>query len=108
MPWSDSTTDSFHPAAGRQSRPIWGAFAVASTSKRVGPGVKVVAGKERAKRLEELYYEWMRREWLEEEDPRRLQRYLASPAMALRELAGPFKKLEAEFELNFWASRFGR
>ncbi len=70
---------------------IWGAFAVASTSKRVGPGVKVVAGKERAQRLEELYYEWMRSGGPMAELVALDRRYLASD---IRKLDGSLKMSE--------------
>jgi hypothetical protein len=54
------------------------------------------------------YYEWMRDEWLREEDPARARIYLDDAARALRELAPAYKKLEGSMESVFRASRFGR
>jgi hypothetical protein len=54
------------------------------------------------------YYEWMRGEWLAEEDPASLEMALSRPDEALRRLAGPFKAREAHMEAAFWASRFRR
>ncbi|HET7294791.1 MAG TPA: hypothetical protein VFM88_20375 [Vicinamibacteria bacterium] len=57
---------------------------------------------------EGYYYEWMRREWLAEEDPAMAALVVARPDEALRRLAGPFKAAEAGAEQAFWASRFRR
>lgn len=57
---------------------------------------------------EGYYYEWMRREWLAEEDPAMAALVVARPDEALRRLAGPFKAREAGAEQAFWQSRFGR
>ncbi|MGH7568819.1 MAG: hypothetical protein ACREL9_07595 [Gemmatimonadales bacterium] len=54
------------------------------------------------------YYEWMRGEWLSEEDPHMVALLSLSPRDALRKLAPKFKSVEAGFERHFWASRFGR
>jgi hypothetical protein len=54
------------------------------------------------------YYEWMRSEWLEDEDPLMLALIAFSPRNALRQLAPRFKHLEPILEAQFWASRFGR
>jgi hypothetical protein len=54
------------------------------------------------------YYEWMRGEWLDEEDPAMLEMAFFHPDEALRRLAGPFKAREAHMEAAFWASRFRR
>ena len=54
------------------------------------------------------YYEWMRDEWLSEEDPAMVAMIVTRPEEALRRLARPFKAHEAGAEQAFWASRFGR
>jgi hypothetical protein len=55
---------------------------------------------------EGYYYEWMREEWLAEENPELAALVLLDPAEALRRMAGPFQQHEAGLELAFWASRF--
>lgn len=57
---------------------------------------------------EGYYYEWMRKEWLAEEDVEMASLVLLAPAEALRRLAGPFKRQEPFLERAFWASRFRR
>lgn len=54
------------------------------------------------------YYEWMRSEWLAEENPRMIALLGLDPRTALRTLAPSFKAVEQNFERHFWASRFGR
>ncbi len=54
------------------------------------------------------YYEWMRAEWLEEENPVMAAIVLHQPEEALRQLAPRFKRIESEMERLFWESRFGR
>ena len=53
------------------------------------------------------YYEWMRSEWLDEEDPAMVSLILFRPEAALRLLAPRFKRVEPQMERLFWASRFG-
>lgn len=53
------------------------------------------------------YYEWMRGEWLAEEDPAMLALLLTNPDAALRRLAPAFKKVEPRMERLFWSSKFG-
>ena len=55
---------------------------------------------------EGYYYEWMRKEWLPEENPPMAALALGWPEEALRRLAGPFKEREAGLEAAFWSSRF--
>jgi hypothetical protein len=55
---------------------------------------------------EGFYYEWMRGEWLAEEDPAMAALALADPAEALRRLAPAYKAQEGRLEQAFWASRF--
>ena len=57
---------------------------------------------------EGYYYEWMREEWLKEEDPEMAALVLLDPSEALRRMAGPFKGHEAALERAFWDSRFRR
>jgi hypothetical protein len=57
---------------------------------------------------EGYYYEWMRDEWLADEDPEMAWLVLSDPEEALRRLAGPFKQRELGMERAFWASRFRR
>ena len=54
------------------------------------------------------YYEWMRQEWLAEEDPAMVALIVQQPAQALRRLAAPYKAREAQAEQAFWNSRFRR
>jgi hypothetical protein len=55
---------------------------------------------------EGFYYEWMRGEWLAEEDGAMAALALADPAEALRRLAPAYKTQEGRLEQAFWASRF--
>jgi hypothetical protein len=52
------------------------------------------------------YLEWMRDEWLVEENPRRAALMLAQPVDALRLLAPAFKAQEGGMERAFWESRY--
>jgi hypothetical protein len=52
------------------------------------------------------YLEWMRTEWLEEDDPLLAAQMLLDPATALRRLAPVYKALEPEMEDIFWRSRY--
>lgn len=54
------------------------------------------------------YLEWMREEWLAEEDLARASLMLTDPARALREMALAFKRQEAAMEGAFWGSRYVR
>jgi hypothetical protein len=57
---------------------------------------------------EGFYYEWMRQEWLRDEDAEMARLIFANPAEALRRLAPEFKAREAHAEEVFWNSRVGR
>ena len=70
---------------------VWGAFSVASTYKPTRGAVKAVAGKARAKRLENLYYEWMRSGGPMAELVALDRRYLATD---IRKLDGQLKMTE--------------
>lgn len=52
------------------------------------------------------YLEWMRDEWLQEENPARAAMMFLDPQGALRAMAPQFKKLEAGMEKTFWSSRY--
>ena len=54
------------------------------------------------------YLEWMREQWLAEEDPARLARLFMDPGGALREMAPEFKRVEPGMEQAFWGSRYAR
>jgi hypothetical protein len=54
------------------------------------------------------YLEWMRQEWMADEDPVRVAQMFADPAGAMRDLAPLFKAREASFERLFWGSRYVR
>lgn len=54
------------------------------------------------------YLEWMRAEWLAEEDAGRAMMMITEPSRALRELAPAFKRLEPRMEAAFWRSRYVR
>jgi hypothetical protein len=55
------------------------------------------------------YLEWMRREWIAEEDQLRALRMLVlDPAGTLRALASGYVRQEAEMERVFWNSRYVR
>jgi hypothetical protein len=58
-------------------------------------------------RVARLYYlEWMRAEWLVEQDLAAARDFVADPREALRRLAPRWKALEADAERVFWESRF--
>ena len=52
------------------------------------------------------YLEWMRQEWLAEENPIRAAQLILDPAQALRDLAPAFKEIEPDIEHLFWNSRY--
>lgn len=52
------------------------------------------------------YLEWMREEWLTEENPLLAAQLLLDPGAALRRLAPRFKQQEARMEELFWSSRY--
>lgn len=54
------------------------------------------------------YYEWMREQWLAEENPFELARFFTDTAGALRRLAPAFKRIEDDMERVFWQSRITR
>jgi hypothetical protein len=54
------------------------------------------------------YLEWMREEWIAEEDPARAMRFFLDPPGALRDIAPEFKRVESQMEDAFWRSRYVR
>ncbi|MES2764863.1 MAG: hypothetical protein V4642_03275 [Bacteroidota bacterium] len=52
------------------------------------------------------YLEWMRQEWLAEENPALAVEIFVSPVSALRRLAPKFKSVEHTMEESFWRSRY--
>ena len=54
------------------------------------------------------YLEWMRREWLAEQNPIMAARLLLDPAGALRAMAPEYKRMEPGMEAVFWNSRYAR
>jgi hypothetical protein len=52
------------------------------------------------------YLEWMREEWMKEENPAAAAMMFLDPQGALRMLAPAFKKIEAGMEQKFWSSRY--
>jgi hypothetical protein len=54
------------------------------------------------------YLEWMRQEWLREENPVSAMRMLLDPEGTLRALAPAYKKVEPHIEEMFWRSRYAR
>ena len=54
------------------------------------------------------YLEWIRKEWVEEENPAYLAEMFLSPARSLRRLAPEFKRVEAQMEDCFWRSRYAK
>lgn len=54
------------------------------------------------------YLEWIRDEWLAEENAAKAATMFLDPEKALRELASKFKEIEAEMEEMFWRSRYAR
>lgn len=57
---------------------------------------------------EGYYYEWMRQEWMAEEDPAAAALMLTRPEVMFRRLAPEFKEREARMEEIFWNTRIGR
>ena len=54
------------------------------------------------------YLEWMREEWLSDENPLRAAQLMLNPAQLLRDVAPEFKQQEAQMESLFWGSRYAR
>jgi hypothetical protein len=54
------------------------------------------------------YYEWMRDEWLKEEDQLAALQLVMNPRAALKRLAPKFKAIEPDMDRVFWQSRVTR
>ena len=54
------------------------------------------------------YLEWMRNEWIAEQNVARGMAMMAAPQLALKVLAPEFKKREADMERAFWSSKYVR
>jgi hypothetical protein len=54
------------------------------------------------------YLEWLREEWLKDEDPAQVGRLSAQPEVALREWAPAFKQTEPGMNQAFWGSRYAQ
>ena len=54
-----------------------------------------------------FYYEWIRPQWMKEENAERLVEFLLYPARAMRRLAPAYKRVENRMEGTFWRSRIG-
>lgn len=54
------------------------------------------------------YLEWIRKEWIEEENPFLLSEMLVTPESALKRLAPEFKRIEPQMEESFWRSRYAK
>ncbi|MCZ7610306.1 MAG: hypothetical protein M5U17_09050 [Ignavibacterium sp.] len=52
------------------------------------------------------YLEWMRQEWLGEENPDKVFQMLFNPQQFYKDLAPQFKNIEAEMEEKFWSSKY--
>jgi len=54
------------------------------------------------------YLEWMRAEWIQEQNPQLLSEMFLSPAAALKRLVPDFKRVEPGMEDCFWRSRYAK
>ena len=55
---------------------------------------------------EGYYLEWMRNEWLAEENSDKVYEMFFNPNQYYKDLAPQFKKIEAEMEETFWSSKY--
>jgi len=54
------------------------------------------------------YLEWMRTEWLPDENAQHVAQMIFSPADAMKRLAPAFKEVEADMEDAFWSSKYAK
>jgi hypothetical protein len=54
------------------------------------------------------YLEWIRDEWLAEENPAMAAMVMTDPAGLLRLMAPMYKDVESEMEQSFWSSRYAK
>ena len=52
------------------------------------------------------YLEWMRNEWLGEENTQKVYQMILDPKQYYKDLAPEFKKIESEMEQTFWSSKY--
>jgi hypothetical protein len=52
------------------------------------------------------YLEWIRQNWLKEENPALLAEMFLAPDQAMKRLAPEFKRIESTMEENFWSSKY--
>jgi len=52
------------------------------------------------------YLEWMRNEWLSEENSAKVYQMLFNPKQYYKDLASQFKKVETDMEETFWSSKY--
>ena len=52
------------------------------------------------------YLEWMRDEWLGEENPAKVYQMIFNSKQYYKDLAPQFKQIEAEMEETFWSSKY--
>ena len=57
-------------------------------------------------RSEGFYVEWMREEWLKEENPELVRLMLDDPKAYLKKLTPKYKEVELLMEEIFWSSKF--
>jgi hypothetical protein len=57
---------------------------------------------------EGYYYEWIRGEWLAQENAANAFLAFTAPRETLRRLAAPYAAREVQMERRFWSSRFAR
>ncbi len=58
-------------------------------------------------RSQGYYTEWMRKDWLSEEDPEMVRMIIRKPRKWLKLMTPKYKMVESEMESMFWASKFG-
>jgi hypothetical protein len=54
------------------------------------------------------YLEWIRKEWLQEENPLLVAEFIVAPERMLKRLAPKFKTLEPQMEEQFWRSKYAK
>ena len=52
------------------------------------------------------YLEWIREEWIVEENKKKVTELFFNPNKYLKDLAPQFKKIEADMEKSFWRSKY--
>jgi hypothetical protein len=52
------------------------------------------------------YLEWMREEWVKEQNFKKMARMMNNPSKYLKEASLPYKKMEPIMEKTFWNSRY--